>query len=521
MSELLYRLDSRLGRYPPPGYHLDDYKRWFPRTADVFLGYLKRWKPLPVPGVQDRPRVGVLVVPWLSTATPWYSIMLAIGLARRGRSVVLVWDDSGFPEQHVDEQNRAIGRVLDHVARDLAVVRVSAAAPHPAGEGDALLIDQLTEQNVAWRLRGARPTESDLPVVRDVAASLRRSLPLVRSALERADIECLVVPGGVYGTSGLFRFAAGERDRRVATFDADLGVAQVCVSGVAAQGQDLPRAYAELWQAGHDERADAIAVARTEFERRTDSSDRYGFQAVPARAAGPDGAGDGGVLIPLNVEWDTAALGKHVHFESTEDWLTSTITTALEEGRGPITVRQHPSERRKLQAGRLDLGAILSDRFGGEERCRFVAADDPVNTYDLLASARLVLPFVSTIGIEAAALGKPVLVAGTCYYEDLGFVWSASSRDEYLSLVRRGVRGELEELPDQVERAWTCYYLAAVRNRVWTHFTAQPDDFWTWCQRRPDDLFGDPDVAVILEAIDRDVPVSLLRHHATISAGSA
>ena len=32
------------------------------------------------------------------------------------------------------------------------------------------------------------------------------------------------------------------------------------------------------------------------------------------------------------------------------------------------------------------------------------------------------------IGIEAAALGKPVVVGGAVYYADLGFVWSASTR---------------------------------------------------------------------------------------------
>ena len=203
---------------------------------------------------------------------------------------------------------------------------------------------------------------------------------------------------------------------------------------------------------------------------------------------------DGCVLIPLNVEWDTAALGRHAHFESTADWLISTVSAVLDQDAGPVVVRQHPSERRLLQRSKLDVAALLRRRFGDDPRCQFVAADDPVSSYDLLRAARLVLPFVSTIGIEAAAMGKPVLISGACYYTDLGFVWSAGSREEYFDLLHRGVSGDLTLRPDQAERAWLCYYLTAVRNRVSTDFTPHPDDFWTWCQRPFPSLLSDPAV---------------------------
>ena len=152
----------------------------------------------------------------------------------------------------------------------------------------------------------------------------------------------------------------------------------------------------------------------------------------------------------------------------------------LELHSGPVVVRQHPSERRPGQRSRLDLAGVLRDRFGQDPRYSFVAADDPVSSYDLLDSVDLVLPFTSNIGIEAAALGKTVLVAGASFYADLGFTWSATSRDEYLALLRRGLLGDLPPWPEQEERAWLCYYLVAVRNRIWTDFTSHPDDFWSW-----------------------------------------
>ena len=190
----------------------------------------------------------------------------------------------------------------------------------------------------------------------------------------------------------------------------------------------------------------------------------------------------------------------------------STVRTILDLDAGPIVVRQHPSERRKMQRSRLDMGALIENTFRGDPRCRFIAASDPVSSYDLLQSSRLVLPYVSTIGIEAAAMGKPVLISGDCYYAGLGFVWSATSREEYFRLLGSGLRGDLPLREEQAERAWLCYYLTAVQNRVPTDFTPHPDDFWSWCGRSPAALFSDPVVADILEALDSNVPLSLLRH---------
>jgi hypothetical protein len=494
----------------PRRYRLDDYKRWFPKTGSRFLRHLKGFGALPVRGEQERDAVGVVVVPWVSTPVPWYAIMLAIGLARRGRKVVLLWDDTGFSEPNVQQQNRVIADVLAYVRRFLPVIQVSAESAQSARAVDAALIDRLTDQNVTWRLRGSPRTEGDDVVAEKIRTSLKRSVPLISAALDRADLDCLVVPGGVYGSSGVFREEAEARGCRVATFDTDRRIGQICVSGVAAQNGDIPRAFEELWQLGDDARREIIEIARAEFQRRTTGTDGYGFQTLPADGSG--GPAEGCVLMPMNVEWDTAALGRHAVFANTVDWITSTVTEILERDGGPVIVRQHPSERRKLQRSNLDIGALLRDRFGDDPRCRFVAAEDPVNSYDLLRSARLVLPYVSTIAIEAAAIGKPVLISGASYFADLEFVWSAGSRDEYFELLRRGLLGDLEQLPDQCDRAWICYYLSAVQNRISTEFTPHPDDFWEWCRRAPDALFADPAVSDILEAIDCDVPVSLLRH---------
>jgi hypothetical protein len=459
-----------------------------------------------------RPTFGVVVMPWVRTPAPWLAIMVAFGLRQRGRSVVLLWDDTGFPRED-PTQNFVIGRVLGKLPHCPPIVRLSEQQRGAdVSACEAAGVRRLTDQIVTWWLRGERRDAGVDEWAGDIERALTERLPLVSAAVNQLDLDCILVPGGVYGASGLYFLATADRRTRVATFDADRGVAQLCVDGVAAQNGDLPRAFETLVSEPAETRARAIETARAEFRERADGSDRYGYQVVASQEAGAGRAAR--VLIPLNVEWDTAALGRHVAFDDTIDWLTTTIRTVLDSSseHDEVVVRQHPSERRPGQRSRLDLEGILGAQFGDDDRYSFVGAADPVSSYDLLRSAEVVLPFTSNIGIEAAALGKTVLVAGASFYADLGFTWSARSRDEYLRTLVRALTGDLPPLTDQEERAWLCYYLVAVRNRVWTEFTSVPADFAKWVRRSPSELFRDPEVADMLAALDDDVPVALLRH---------
>jgi hypothetical protein len=253
-----------------------------------------------------------------------------------------------------------------------------------------------------------------------------------------------------------------------------------------------------------------LAAARREYRQRAAGRDRLSYQH--ARAATAAALPAQGVVFPLSVEWDSSALGRHHLFPDTTAWLVATIEHVLEHSSAPVIVRQHPSERRALERSHSDTQAQLADRFGAHPRFHFVKAEAEVNTYALLSTAALVLPHVSTIGIEAAAIGKLVILAGRTYYGSLGFAYTPDSRAAYLALIDQALTGNLPLLPDQQHRAWLCYYLNAVCYRVFTEFSPQPPDFWRWCRRRPSQLFATRAVQDLLTAIDANIPLALVRH---------
>jgi hypothetical protein len=519
----LSNLRQRLGWSPPrsPDSQTDveilrHYQDHFPETAEAFQKFLRQCDLAGVKGGTGQD-VAVVVLPWAYTPVPWFSVALGLALARRGANVAFIWDDSVFPVPSgaLDRQNEWIDKILSDLRPHFRVIRLSTVQRQPPKVGDETVLARLVSLNLVWALRGGTPTEADRAGAQHVGGHLSEALSRIRGLLADGAFRYVVVPGGVYGTSGLYLHAGQQAGTRVATFDSGFGWTVACPDGVVAHQMDVLRAFGAMYQEDSVELAEVVEIARAEYARRTQGVDRMEYQnAIPKPVEGlPDNA----ILIPLSVEWDSSALGRHHIFDDSADWLVSTVGHLLEHTDAPVIVRQHPSERREFERSRFRVDSLLGERFGKHPRYHFVTAEDDVNTYGLLDSARLVLPYISTIGIEAAAIGKTVILAGQPYYSALGFTWNATSRAEYLDLIARGATGTLPALPDQVRKAWLCFYINAVSYRVFTNFSPQPSDFWKWCRWKPETLFATPEVEDLLTAIDENRPVPLVRHARTRS----
>lgn len=494
----------------PPKGNLDSYASEFEDTIAAFLRFLGS---CPTPLEQDdRPPVGIVVTPWVSTPGPWLMITLGLGLAMRGRRVTLIWDDLAYPTpgHDIPRQNRGIARVLERVKDRFEIIRLSELTPQPVTPADDADLTHLADLNVIWYSRAQEMSMADSPKGQLIRSSLARTLGAVRTLLAAHPFESLIVTSGKVLNSGPYLLAGHAAGVRVATYDAGVGAIFVSTNGIAAQQHDVARAFLEIEKSPPEQVKAMIAEAQAEFNLRLAGRDKQQFQTTPSNMHAA--AAQGEVLLPLSLEWDAGVLGSHTIFENTPDWVCATVEHILASSERTVVVRQHPGERSKFGNSKLDIRAHLAARVGEHPRLRFVGKNDPINTYDLLAGATVVLPHVSTLGIEAAAQGKTVVVASAAYYADLGYVYQARSRAEYFQLLDRGMNGDLPNLPAQEARAWLCYYVAQVCNLVWTDFTGQPPDYWKWVRRSPRQLFADPVFQDVIQAFDQDTPVSLLRH---------
>jgi len=105
---------------------------------------------------------------------------------------------------------------------------------------------------------------------------------------------------------------------------------------------------------------------------------------------------------------------------------------------------------------------------------------DEVNTYDLMDVTDLGLVYTTTVGLEMALRGIPVVVAGKTHYRNRGFTYDPGTWVDYFKLLNRLLENikanRLGE--EQVDLAWKYTYLFFFRYQLpfpWTMVQLRED----------------------------------------------
>lgn len=431
-------------------------------------------------------------------------------LARSGRSPVLIFDATDLVQNATEQSHAAaIEALVKECFADVEVLRAGIAGVE-SNSSDEVLAEPIFRENAIWRSRGEDRSESFMSENAAARERIVAHIGRVRALLRSANVERLLIPGGMFGLSAVYVAITRELGIPFATFDGGAGVLRLAQQGIAAHLADVPGAFQHLIRSmSPQERAQAIDAGKKELDDRANARDFRQFQ-VSAATGRDDLRYD--LLLPLNIRWDSAALGRQRAFSSVTDWLDAVLIWAHERGNVSVCIRQHPRERLAFAKGSDDLRPLLArhERLGG--RLRFVAADEPVNSYDLMRHTRVVLPHTSTVGIEAALLGLPVVLGTSVYYEDLGFCRKALTKEDYFTNIEAALSGKSAPSAEQRDDAAIAYYLTQRCAFLQTTFTAHPDDFRKWVQIPHEDLWMQPEVADFRESLREGKPLTLIRH---------
>lgn len=191
------------------------------------------------------------------------------------------------------------------------------------------------------------------------------------------------------------------------------------------------------------------------FSRRWQGTASQGGEAVRT-ALGLDARPI--VLLPANVLGDSLTLGRHIFSESMTVWLERTIEYFTDRPDIQFVIRVHPGEQIGWGPSVFD---ILSEKFPElPKNIHLLPAGAEVNTYDLVNTADVGLVFTTTVGMEMAMSGLPVIVTGQTHYRNKGFTLDAKSWDSYFDILDKVLDSPDEYRPsrEQVEAAWTYAY---------------------------------------------------------------
>jgi hypothetical protein len=165
------------------------------------------------------------------------------------------------------------------------------------------------------------------------------------------------------------------------------------------------------------------------------------------------------VLLAANVLGDSLTLGRNIFAESMSEWITKTVRYFARRTDVQLVVRIHPGEKIVPQA--KSMGTVVREALPEIPRhIHLIGALDHVNTYDLIEIADLGLAYTTTVGVETAMNGIPVISCGQTHYRARGFTLDPNSWEDYFSTLEQ----VLADLPshrlseEQIAKAWNYAY---------------------------------------------------------------
>jgi hypothetical protein len=134
-----------------------------------------------------------------------------------------------------------------------------------------------------------------------------------------------------------------------------------------------------------------------------------------------------------NILWDSAVMGRDLAFPSMGAWVVGGIHWAASHPDIDLFVRIHPAEIGLRNHPTLERMAdhIAANVDTLPANVRVVQAEDPTSSYALMDMAALGMVYTSTVGLELAARGVPVLVAAATHYRGRGFTVDPETADQY------------------------------------------------------------------------------------------
>lgn len=401
-----------------------------------------------------------------------HASVLGLALAGLGHQVELAflpygrWQD---PIKRFDlrRQNMYARNILEQLAPHVHATSLLEVKGEAGGLPAAMRrrIDEITLRDTQYTLQVEEvDSENDLYRLRR-----SRNLEAAHSAwrlLTDRYPDVVIVPNGSIFEFGVLYQMASYLGLPVVTYEFGEQRERIWLT---QDGEVMRQNTEAMWAArgGVDLLPDELEQVQTLFATRQRASLWENFarrwQGVPS-AGGEQARAELGldqrpiVLLATNVIGDSLTLGRQVFSDSMTEWLNRTVDYFSRNPQVQLVARIHPGEL-------ITQGPSVAEVIRGTldelpEHIHIVPADAEVNTYDLVEIADLGLVYTTTVGLEMAMSGIPVLVIGQTHYRGKGFTLDPVTWEDYFTTLDR-VCGEPEVYrltQEQVNRAWEYAY---------------------------------------------------------------
>jgi len=298
---------------------------------------------------------------------------------------------------------------------------------------------------------------------------LKRNMSAARDAydyLTTQNPDVVIVPNGTIQEFGVVYEVA--RSLGIQTITYEFGEQRERM-WLAQNGKVMLQETGEMWEAFRDLplKPDEKKTIHEQFEARRGASLWKNFsrqwQQIPTQGVEAASKQLGldqrpVVLLATNVLGDSLTLGREVFSQSMEDWLVKSLQYFAGRPDVQLVIRVHPGE--VLIHGQSMMDVIQRVLPKLPEYIHVIAPTEKVNTYDLIAAADVGLVYTTTVGLEMAMSGIPVVVVGNTHYRGRGFTQDPDTWVKYHKMLKAILEKpqDFRLTDEQVESAWAYAY---------------------------------------------------------------
>lgn len=272
--------------------------------------------------------------------------------------------------------------------------------------------------------------------------------------LEQHDPQAVVVFNGQFYPEATARWVAQRRGVRVITHEVGLQP----MSGFFTQGQATayPIAIPESFDLNPEQNARLDAYLEKRFQGNFSMAGIKFWPAMKgldetflAKAAAFE------QIVPVftNVIFDTSQPHANTVFADMFVWLDLVLEAARAHPHTLFVIRAHPDETRPGKESQESVAGWVESRHATDlPNVLFVPPHEFLSSYELIARAKFVLIYNSTIGLEASIMGAAVLSAGKARFTQYPSVFFPPSVDEYRATLERFLKSEKIDVPSEFRR---------------------------------------------------------------------
>ena len=158
---------------------------------------------------------------------------------------------------------------------------------------------------------------------------------------------------------------------------------------------------------------------------------------------------------------------RHTTFDSQIDWIENTIKISIKYEH-KLFIKIHPNTGGQRSTGvnlaELEEFVKLHNKYiKYNDQIKFIFPDDGLNTYDLVDITDLGITYGSTVGLEMVCMGKQVVVCNEAFYDNLPFIWTSKSKENYedLLLFATRIENKTEQIRQSLRFAYYYYFRAS------------------------------------------------------------